>query len=245
MSSFRELPPVTRGLAVSFFAGWLAELLFGARLNVTLGLVPYLFAHQLWLWQGVTYVFIHGGFWHFFFNTFMLWALGDITEREMGSRQFLLYFLGCGAAAAVLTAAWNHGSLTPVIGASGAIFGLLGAFAFAHPDSTVYVYFLFPMSARLMAVLLGAVEFVMTFARPGSGISDITHLGGLAAGVLWLWGEKRWRERASREMPPHAELEKAEIDRLLEKISRGGQASLSASELRKLDAYAGKRGGRA
>jgi membrane associated rhomboid family serine protease len=245
MSSFRELPPVTRWLAVSFFAGWLAELLFGLRLNLTLGLVPYLFLHQFWLWQGVTYIFIHGGFWHFFFNAFMIWMLGDITERDMGSRKFLLYFLGCGAAAAAVTAAWTPNSFSPVIGASGAIFGLLGAFAFAHPDSTVYIYFLFPMSARMMAVLLGAVEFVLTLARPGSGISNVTHLGGLAAGLLWLWAERRWRERPARPEPDPAELELGEIDRLLEKVSRRGQSSLSSSELEKLDAYARKRGGRA
>jgi membrane associated rhomboid family serine protease len=245
MPSFRELPPVTRWLAASFFAGWLAELLLGARLNVTLGLVPYLFVHQLWLWQGATYIFIHGGFWHFFMNAFMLWMLGGIVEREMGSRKFLLYFVGCGAAAAVLTAAWNHGSLVPVIGASGAIFGLLGAFVFMYPDSTVYFYFIFPMSARMMAVLLGVIELIMTFSRPGSGISNITHLGGLAAGLLWLWAEKRWRERPVRPEPDLEAAEQGEIDGLLEKISRKGQAALSSSELEKLDAYARKRGGRA
>lgn len=245
MPSFSELPPVTRWLAVSFFAGWLAELAFGTRLNVTLGLVPYLFVHQLWLWQGVTYIFIHGGFWHFFFNAFMLWMLGAVTERDMGSRRFLLYFLGCGAAAALVTAAWSHGSLTPVIGASGAVFGLLGAFAFAHPDSTVYVYFLFPMSARMMAVLLGIVEFVLTLARPGSGIANVTHLGGLAAGLLWLWGEKRWKERPVRDEPGQEDLEQEEIDRLLGKVSGKGQGALSRSELARLDEYARKRGGRA
>ena len=96
-----------------------------------------------------------------------------------------------------------------------------------------------------MAILLGALEFALTLSRPGSGISNITHLGGLAAGLLWLWGERRWRERPVREVPDPAVLEQAEIDRLLEKISEKGQAALSRSEVDKLDEYARKKGGRA
>ena len=244
----RELPPVTRWLAGLFFAGWLAEMLFGVRLNVAFGLVPFLVTGQFWLWQVFTYIFIHATFWHFFINTFMLWMLGRIVEPEMGSRKFLAYFLLCGAAAALFTLAWKPGSLTPVIGASGAIFGLLGAFAFMHPDTTVYIYFILPMSARTMAIVLGAIEFILTLSRPGSGISNVTHLGGLAAGLLWLWAERRWRERPVREAAPEpdpAAIEQAEIDRLLEKISRKGQAALSGAEVTRLDEYARRKGGRA
>ena len=240
-----ELPPVTKVLAALFFAGWLAELVFGGRLNVTFGLVPYLFTAQFRFWQAVTYIFIHADFWHFLFNAIMLWMLGRLLEPEMGSRKFLAYFLVCGAAAALFTAAWTPGSLTPVIGASGAVFGLLGAFAFLHPDTTVYFYFIFPMSARMMAFLLGAVELVMTVSRTGSGISSVTHLGGLVAGLLWLWAERRWRERPVYEAPDPDIEEKAEVDRLLEKISSKGQSSLSRSELARLDEYAKRNGGRA
>jgi len=240
-----ELPPVTRWLAGLFFAGWLAELALGFRLNFYLGLVPFNLTSQFWLWQTITYIFIHADFWHFLFNALMLWMLGRLLEPEMGSRKFLGYFLVCGGAAALFTAAWTPGSLTPVIGASGAVFGLLGAFAFLHPDTTVYFYFIFPMSARMMAFLLGAVELVMTVSRTSSKISSVTHLGGLAAGLLWLWAERRWRERPVYEAPDPAIEEKAEVDRLLEKISNKGQASLSRSELARLDEYAKRKGGRA
>ncbi len=241
----RELPPVTRALAALFFAGWLAEMAFATRVNVAFGLVPYLFIRQFWLWQAFTYIFIHAGFWHFLFNAFMLWMLGSIVEPEMGPRKFLVYFLACGAAAAIVTAAWTPGSIRPVIGASGAVYGLLGAFAFLHPKTTVYFYFIFPMSARMMAFLLGAVEFVMTLASPGSSISNVTHLGGLAAGLLWLWAERRWRERPAEEIPDPEIAEREEIDRLLEKISRKGQSALTGRELSRLDEYARKNGGRA
>ncbi|HCC47828.1 MAG TPA: hypothetical protein DEQ38_06895 [Elusimicrobia bacterium] len=241
----RDLPPVTRALAAAIFAGWLAQMFFGFKASFYFGLVPFNFIGRLWLWQAVTYIFLHADFWHFLFNAFMLWMLGRLLEPQMGSRKFLLYFLGCGVAAALLTAAWTPGSPRPVIGASGAIYGLLGAFAFLFPNSQVYFYFLFPMSARAMAVLLGGLEFVMTLSRPGGKISSITHLGGLAAGLLWLWAERRLRERPYEEPADTGALERAEIDRLLEKISRGGQGALSRSEQERLDEYARRKGGRA
>ena len=243
MAPFRELPPVTRGLVVACFAGWLARLLF-PKVTLYFGLVPALF-NGGWLWQAVTYIFLHADIWHFIFNSFMIWMLGRIVEPAMGSRKFLIYFLGCGAAAALLTVAWTPGSPIPVIGASGAVYGLLGAFAFLYPNAQVYLYFLFPVSARTMAILLGILEFVMTLSRTGSRISSITHLGGLAAGLLWLWAERRRRERPVYEAPDPGELEREEIDRLLEKVSRLGQGGLSRSELERLDDYAKRKGGRA
>lgn len=245
---FRELPPVTRALAALFFAGWLAELVLGFRLNFYFGLVPFNVTRQFWLWQPLTYIFIHADFWHFLFNAFMLWTLGRMLEPGMGSRKFLLYFLACGAAAALLTVAWTPGSLKPVIGASGAVYGLLAAFAFLYPGTTVYFYFLFPMSARTMALVLGLTEFALSMSGPGSGISNITHLGGLAAGLLWLWAERRLgsrQARAERPAPDPAAGEGAEIDRLLDKVSARGQGALSRGELARLDEYARRKGGRA
>ena len=238
---------MTRWLAAAFLAGWVLKLALGFKVSFYFGLVPYQFLDG-WIWQAVTYIFLHADFWHFLFNAFMLWMLGSSVEQAMGSRRFLLYFLGCGAAAALLTVAWQPASIRPVIGASGAVFGLLGAFAFLFPDAKVYFYFLFPMSARAMAVLLGGLELVMTLSRPGSGISNITHLGGLAAGLAWLWAERRWRERPARperQAPDPAAIEREEIDRLLEKISRQGQGALSRSELERLDEYSRRKGGRA
>ncbi len=244
LPSLGDLPPVTRAMTVLFFAGWLAELAFGYRLNDLFGLVPAALIYRFWLWQAATYIFIHANFWHFFFNAFMMWMLGCMLEPEMGSRKFLLYFLVCGIAAALFTAAWTPNSPIPVVGASGAVYGLLGAFAFLHPETRVYLYFVFPMSARTLAFLLGALEFVMTLSRTGSTISSATHLGGLAAGLLWLWAERRFKGRPARETDTAA-MEMGELDHLLEKISRKGQSALSRSEIARLDEYARKRGGRA
>lgn len=241
----RELPPVTRWLAGGIFAGWLANMAFGYRAGFYFGLVPYNLTEHYWLWQPLTYQFLHADFFHFLFNGFMLWMFGRMMEPVMGSRKFLFYFLGCGAAAALLTAAWQPGSMTPVIGASGAIYALLGAFAFLFPEAQVNLYFLFPMSARTMAILLGVMEFALTLSHSGGRISNVTHLGGLAAGLLWLWGERRWLERPVKEEPDPALVEREEIDRLLEKISRRGQSALSRAELARLDEYSRRHGGRA
>lgn len=241
----RELPPATRWLAGGIFAGWLVQLVFGYRASFYFGLVPFNLTERFWLWQPLTYQFLHGGLLHALFNGFMLWMLGTMLEARLGSRKFLVYFLGCGAVAGLATAAWQPGSLTPVIGASGAVFALLGAFAFLFPDAQVYFWFLFPMSARTLAILLGVTEFALTLGNPGSKISNVTHLAGLLAGLAWLWAERRWRERPAGEEPDPSALEQEEIDRLLEKISRKGQSSLTDSELRRLDEYARSRGGKA
>jgi len=248
LDSFNDLPRFTRWLAVSFFAGWLLELIFGARLNLYFGLVPRLVAGSYWLWQPVTYIFIHAGFWHFVFNAFTLWMLGRFLEPEMGAGRFLRFFIFCGLAAGLLTVIVSPGSGTPVIGASGAVYGLLMAFAFYCPDMKVYLYFIFPLTARQLVIALAVLEFTMSFAVSGSQISNITHLSGLLFGWLYLkaggWavgGGSLPRRlysllRTRRDTAASEEFKGAsfETDALLEKIAAKGLGSLSKAELEKL-----------
>ena len=249
LESFNNLPRVTRWLAVSFFAGWLLELAFGAELNFYFGLVPRLITGRYWLWQPVTYIFIHAGFWHFIFNAFMLWMLGRFLEPEMGAARFLRFFLFCGLAAGFFTAFVSPRSAIPVIGASGAVYGLLAAFAFYYPDMKVYLYFIFPLTARQLVVVLAALEFTLSLAVSGSKIANITHLSGLLFGWLYLKagnGSGEWRVGSGdgsgiRKFlsyalnPRPAALDHlSETDALLEKITEKGVGSLSKSELQKL-----------
>src|SRR5882672_1190128 len=117
-----------------------------------LGLVPTLVLHQFWAWQLVTYMFLHGGVFHILFNMLALWMFGAELERIWGTRYFLKFYFVTGVGAAALTVIF---SLLPfafaqqvqhsvIIGASGAIFGLLLAYAFYFPDRQIYMYFLFP-----------------------------------------------------------------------------------------------------
>ena len=251
LPSLNDLPPVTRGLVAASFCGWVLELAFKGTLNYYFGLVPALVSGSGWLWQPFTYIFIHGGFWHFFFNAFMLWMMGAILEPAMGARKFFIYFLFCGAAAGFFTVAVSPGSARAVIGASGAVYGLLYAFAALYPDQTVYMYFLFPMSTRQLVMFLAGISLVLSFSAPNSGVANFTHLSGLAAG--WLYFQTTgWREKAEglrrkaeswlrRPVPD----EREKVDAILEKISRKGEGSLTASERNELDEYARAKGGRA
>ena len=125
----------------------------------------------------------------------MLWMMGSIIEPVLGSRRFFIYFLFCGAVAGLFTVAISPGSARVVIGASGAIYGLLYAFAALYPDQTVYMYFLFPMSARQFVLFMAGLALVLSFTTPNSGVANFTHLSGLAAGWLYFQAAK-WREKA-------------------------------------------------
>ena len=249
--SLNDLPPVTRGLVVASFCGWILELAFRGPLNYYFGLVPALVTGSRWLWQPFTYIFIHGGFWHFLFNAFMLWMMGSALEPLMGARKFFTYFMFCGAAAGFFTVSVSPASVLPVIGASGAIYGLLYAFAALYPDQTVYVYFLFPMSARQFVIFLAGLSLVLSFTTPNSGVANFTHLSGIAAGWIYFhtasWREniaglkEKWKGRWEKPEPD----EREKIDAILEKISKKGEGSLSRGERRELDEYAKTHGGRA
>lgn len=251
LPSLNELPPVTRGVVAVSFCGWVLELAFRGPLNYYFGLVPALVSGSGWVWQLFTYIFIHGGFWHFLFNAFMLWMMGSVLEPVMGSRKFFIYFLFCGAAAGVFTVAVSHGSGAAVIGASGAIYGLFYAFAALYPDQIVYMYFLFPMTSRQLVIFLAGLSLVLSFTAPNSGVANFTHLSGLAAGWLYFqttaWFEKAEgvRLRAEGWFKKTAPDEKERVDAILEKISGKGEASLTPAERGELDEYAKTRGGRA
>jgi len=246
--SLNNLPPVTRGLVMGCFFGWLLEMAFSFKLNYYFGVVPFQVAHSGWLWQPFTYIFIHAGFWHFLFNAFMLWMLGSVIEPVLGSKKFLAYFLFCGVFAGLFTVAFGPNSIRPVIGASGAIYGLLYAFAALYPDQTIYMYFLFPMTARQFVALMAGISLILSFTTPNSGVANFTHLSGLAAGWLYFKAPG-WFSRPERsyykEEAQEALKEQERVDAILEKISRKGESALTGAERRALDEYARTKGGRA
>ncbi|HBB67123.1 MAG: hypothetical protein A2X28_06715 [Elusimicrobia bacterium GWA2_56_46] len=259
--SLNDLPPVARGVVVACFCGWVLELAFGGALNHYFGLVPAKVIGSGWLWQPLTYIFIHAGFWHFLFNAFMIWMLGPVIESALGSRKFFVYFLFCGAAAGLFTVAVSPASLRPVIGASGAVYGLMYAFAALYPEQIVYMYFLFPMTARQLVVFLAGLSLILSFTTPNSSVANFTHLSGLAAGWLYfhtaVWlensaagrvvarGLEGWRTRSESRVTSHEIQNSRRVDAILEKISSQGEAALTSAERRELDEYAKTRGGRA
>ena len=161
------------------------------------GVAAYAVTHGF-VWQPVTYLFLHGGFWHIFFNLLYLAMFGADLERTWGARKFYKYFFVCGIGAGlidvlvkeVLVSAHLIRANTlfqPTIGASGAIYGVLLAVAMIMPHRRVW-FFPLPvtMPMWLLITLLGAFEFFVTIGETGDGISHVCHLGGMLVGYLYL-----------------------------------------------------------
>ena len=147
---------------------------------------------HLKVWQLLSYIFLHGGWWHLFLNMLMLFMLGPETERAIGSRQFLLLYLLSGMLGGVgwLIISAGAAPTLPCIGASGAVFGIIGAFAalFPHRYITLLLFFVIPitMKAWVMAVGLAALELFFMIDQPfGGGVANAAHLAGGLAGYVF------------------------------------------------------------
>ena len=162
-----------------------------------LGLVPTDVIHQFRVWQLVTYMFLHGGIFHIVFNMLALWMFGAELERIWGTRYFLKFYFITGVGAGVLTVLFSllpfefaqsiHRSI--IIGASGAIYGLLLAYALYFPDRPIYMYFVFPIPAKIFVAIMGAIAFFSSLSDAG-GVANATHLGGLLVAYLFLKGAR-------------------------------------------------------
>jgi len=172
---------------------FVAQSLFPILTEV-LGLHPGLVIRSFRIWQLATYMFLHGGVFHILFNMLALWMFGSELERTWGTRYFLKFYFVTGIGAGVLTVLF---SLLPfdfahqlqrinIIGASGAIYGLLLAYAMYFPDRPILLI-VFWVPARLCVTILGAIAVFASLSDAG-GVANATHLGGLLVGYLYLKG---------------------------------------------------------
>jgi len=158
-----------------------------------LGLIPQMVLESFWFWQPVTYLFLHGGVFHILFNMLGIWMFGVELERRWGTHYFLKYYAvtGVGAGLTVvlvglLPIAATAGTYEAVtIGASGALYGLLMAFAIYFPDRPILMFLLFPIPAKYFVMIIGAIAFL---SAPNTQVSQAAHLGGLLFGYLYLRG---------------------------------------------------------
>jgi membrane associated rhomboid family serine protease len=158
-------------------------------LDYYLGLIPYRIVADRAIWQVMTYMFVHGGFGHILINMLVLFIFGSRLEHRLGSSEFLLYYFvtGIGAGLATLAVNWYAGmDAVPVVGASGAIFGVMLAYATYFPDTTILVNFFIPLPARIAVLLFTGIEVVSLIARPGSPVAHLTHLAGFVIGYLYF-----------------------------------------------------------
>jgi membrane associated rhomboid family serine protease len=182
---------VNVAIYVSFFffsklAGYRGNSVYTAFL---LDLVPAVAIHGA-VWQLVTYLFLHdlSNIWHILFNMLTLWMFGASIEETWGTRRFLQYYFLCGTGAGVCVVLANLAfgdPYQPTIGASGAIFGLLLAFGMLFPNQTVLFSFLFPIKAKYMVMIFGAIAFLQSF-QSGSTVSNLAHLGGMVFGFAYM-----------------------------------------------------------
>jgi len=185
------LSPAVKLLLITNVVAWVLNLIVPA-MTLRLGLSPKDVFTGFAFWQPFTYMFLHDtrGFGHILFNMLSLWMFGTELERRWGTRFFTKYYFVTGVGAAVSTLLISlvsesvYYSLT--VGASGAIYGLLLAWAMYFPHRTIYFYFLFPIPARVFVMIVGAIAFLSSFGGPGSGIAHIAHLGGLVVGYIYL-----------------------------------------------------------
>ena len=170
---------------------------FVPALQVQLGLVPQWVVRELRVYQLVTYMFIHAGLFHILFNMLALWMFGTELERMWGTRFFLKFYFITGVGAGCLTVLLSllpFGPLSQlytsdVIGASGAIYGLLLAYGMFFPERQIYMYFVFPIPARVFVLIMGAIALFSSMAESG-GVANATHLGGLLVAYLYLKGAR-------------------------------------------------------
>jgi membrane associated rhomboid family serine protease len=279
---FQFFPPVIKWLLITNGAVFLLlgiggkaftldEMPLAYIFNYYLGLMPW--GYGFYPWQLITYQFMHANLTHLIYNMFALWMFGMEVEHVWGSRRFLAFYLTCGAVAGLSqlvfapllepTSVVSPGGLgIPTVGASGAVFAVLVAFAMLFPDRYIFLYFLLPIKAKYFIV--GMIALGILSVGDQSAVANLAHLGGAAAGFVYVFYTARrypfqglidkvgWWINARRfrrseqveditdakvfdinERPKtEEELNQMKIDEILDKISRGGYQSLTEDEKR-------------
>lgn len=181
--------PLTPGVKYLLFicAGvFLLQSLAPRQILVFFGLIPILVWKKYFFWQLGTYIFLHGSLFHLVFNLFALWMFGCQLERQWGTKSFLKYFFVTGIGAGICYAIVTPGQLSPVIGASGAVYGILLAYGLIFPNQMIYVWFLFPIRAKYFVILFGLIELYASITGAGGGIAHVAHLGGMLFGYIYI-----------------------------------------------------------
>ena len=221
---FRQIPPITKNLLIINVLAYLAAVVMkgsGIDFNEIFGL-HFFMADNFHLYQLVTYMFMHGGVTHLFFNMFALWMFGCVIEQTWGSRRFLWYILACGVGAGPFQeaaqfvqyaveglAAYNMvnvgGMIIPTseylnmwvtVGFSGAVYGILLGFGMTYPEERIFIFPLpVPIKGKWFVMLYAAIELFSALSTSSDGVAHIAHLGGMAVGYIII---RHWRQQYER-----------------------------------------------
>lgn len=212
-------------------------------------------------WTLVTYMFLHGGLGHLFFNMLSLFFFGPRIEARLGSRRFLILYFVSGIAGALLSLIFSPNAA--VIGASGAVFGIMLAFASFWPRDQILIWGILPVEARVLVIAMTALALFGGFTGAQGGIAHFAHLGGFLGGWLSLkWFERhsdtrKWQAKVAPAPPRESsesslarwrrirrdslhEVNRAELDRILDKISSQGMGSLTPGDREFLERFSAR-----
>ena len=217
------------------------------------GLVPSPFISDLMLWQPFTYLFFHAPFYssvgisHVLLNMLGLWVFGRELEQAWGKTKFLRYYFTTGIGSGLITYFFQIGSDNPVIGASGAVYGILLAYGISYPNRMLYIWGLIPVRSMWLVIVMGSIAFFGLLGN-ADGISHVTHISGMLIGYVLI--KKKWRLHdiwfAIRKKTVEFQVQRYEeksikkkmlqkdIDLILEKIQKVGFIGLSDKEKSKL-----------
>ena len=191
---------------------------------------------KVWIWQMVTYTFLHSitDPWHLIFNMLVLWMFGSEVERALGTKKFLSLYFTAGIFAGICCCIFTPNN--PILGASGAIFAIEVAFAMYYPNNIVIFYF-FPIKAKYLIMLFASFTIINCLIPKGGDVAHFAHLGGLLYGFLFVrysssvnelittWG----RRRQFKEITEREDLQER-VDSILEKVHREGMSNLTKKE---------------
>ena len=238
------MTPVVRALLFANIGAFFLQTMSPAIANAFVFVPALIFVRP---WAVITYMFLHGGIMHLLFNMLGLYFFGPQVEAMIGSKRFAwLYFLS-GLTGAAASFVLSFGS--PIIGASAGVFGVMMAFAHFWPHTPIHIWGIIPVPARLLVIITTVIAVYSGFTGRGGGVAHFAHLGGYAGAFAYL----KWldRKRGSFKKKVSAapkettaklegwksidrqrihEVNREEVDRILDKISAQGIGSLTSEE---------------
>lgn len=238
------MTPVVRTLLMANVGAFFIQMMMPRLASLFVFIPAYALVRP---WTVITYMFLHGGIMHILFNMLGLWFFGPQVEAMIGSRRFtILYFLS-GLTGALASFIFSFGS--PIVGASAGVFGVMMAFAHFWPHTPIHIWGIIPVPARMLVIITTVLAIWSGFGGRGGNVAHFAHLGGYAGAFLYLKWLDRQRSSFKRKVtapPPEArqkldswskidrsrihEVNREEVDRILDKISARGLASLTPEE---------------
>jgi membrane associated rhomboid family serine protease len=244
------ISPFIKLMMIACAAMFLVQML-APQITFTLGLVPATFFSSFpnGIFQIITYMFLHGGFFHLFFNMFALWMFGTEIEYTWGTRIFGKFYVLAGISGAILTLIINSSQLGPTIGASAAVYGVLVAYWRMFPEREVYLWFLLPVKVKWFIPIFMLIGFIPLITGHDNGIAHMAHLGGAVFGYVYLKMDWQWtslgkRVKNLRYKRQEAKLQKRRqeaedimkrVDDILDKINEVGIENISKADRKFLE----------